>query len=241
MNTFNITRHFAVYVAQIYRGLGSVLQTKKLCLDRDNIVSEISTLSTEDKLLLTSPIFRSEKESVKADILSCSQTVVSRVSSTNYGQTYKNLPPMLNVTPRTWIQGGNSVLTCAINARESQASYIHTYIHTLLTTSPKGLFSAYYKEEGKTVIADQLYSNLQPSFVSQIKLALNINDKIHHAGGTPLSWPGIRKWTVYKELTGNKSVYLPVSVWHLFIPMEQCSWIEILLQGKKHTFWKMVK
>ena len=27
--------------------------------------------------------------------------------------------------------------------------YIHTYIHSLLTTSPKGLFSANYKEEGK--------------------------------------------------------------------------------------------
>ena len=49
------------------------------------MISEISKLSTEDKLLLTSTIFRSGKESLKTDILSCSQT-------------YKNLPAMLNVT-----------------------------------------------------------------------------------------------------------------------------------------------
>ena len=61
----HVQYHFVVFVAQIHRGLGSVLQTKKLCLDRDNIVSEIRKLITEDKLLLTSTIFRSEKESVK--------------------------------------------------------------------------------------------------------------------------------------------------------------------------------
>ena len=43
-------------------------------LDRDNIVSEKNKLSTVDKLFLTSTIFRSEKESVKTDILPCSQT-----------------------------------------------------------------------------------------------------------------------------------------------------------------------
>ena len=159
MNTFNITRHFVVFVAQIYLGLGSVWQTKKLCLDRDNIISEISKLSTEDKLLLTSAIFRSQKESVKNEILSCSQK-------------YKNLPAMLNETPHTWIQGGKSVLACAINAlRHESVKPVH-----------------------KAVTADQLYSNVQPSLVSQMdatnplvysvtcrKLALNINDKIHLA------------------------------------------------------------
>ena len=135
MNTFNITRHFVVFVAQIYRGLGSVLQTKRLCLDRDNIVSEISKLSTEDKLLLTctSTIFRSEKESVKTDILSCSQT-------------NKNILAMLNVIPHTWIQGGNSVLTCAINALRHES----------------------VKPVPKAVTADHIYANVQPSFVSQM-------------------------------------------------------------------------
>ena len=112
-----------------------MLQTKKLCLDRDNIVSEISKLSTEDKPLLTctSTIFRSEKESVKTDILSCSQT-------------NKNIPAMLNVTHHTRIQGGNSVLTCAINAlRHESVKPVH-----------------------KAVTADQLFANVQPSFVSQM-------------------------------------------------------------------------
>ena len=64
MNTFNITRHFVGFVAQIYRGLGSVLQTKKLYLERDNIAFEISKPSTEDKLLLTSKQFFAQKRKV---------------------------------------------------------------------------------------------------------------------------------------------------------------------------------
>ena len=40
--------------------------------------------------------------------------------------------------------------------------------------------------------------------------------------------------TRYQEVNCvHKLVYLLASVWHLFIPMEQCSWIQILLQGKK--------
>ena len=67
------------------------------------VVLETNKLSTEDKLLLTSTIFRSDKGRVKTDIFSCSQT-------------YKNLPAMLNVTLHTWIQARNSVLTGAINS-----------------------------------------------------------------------------------------------------------------------------
>lgn len=108
-------------------------------LDRDNIVYEINNLSTEDTLLLTSTIFSSEKESVKSDILSCSQT-------------YKNLPAMLNVTPHTWIQARNSVLTCAINALSHENT----------------------KPVHKAVTADQLYSIVQPSFVSLLMFATNL-------------------------------------------------------------------
>lgn len=78
-------------------------------LDRNNMLHEINKLSTEDRLLLTSTIFRSEKESVKTDILSCNKT-------------YKNLTSMLNVTPHTWIQARNSVLTCAINALSHESA-----------------------------------------------------------------------------------------------------------------------
>lgn len=186
-------------------------------LDRDNIASEISKLSTEDKLLLTSTIFRLEKESVKTDILSCSQT-------------YKNLPAMLNVTPHTWIQARNSVLTCAINALSHKS----------------------VKPVHKAVTADQLYSIVQPSFVSPLmfatnllvysvtrsKLALNIHGKIHPAGGntTVKTWLNdltmevpqvpsgdiltaidndqvlIRKWTVRKDNRAQISVLTSVCV-----------------------------
>ena len=186
-------------------------------LDRDNIVSEISKLSTEDKLLLTSTIFRSEKESVKTDILSCSQT-------------YKNLPAMLNVTPHTWIQARNSVSTCAINALGHES----------------------VKPVHKAVTADQLYSIVQPSFVSPLmfatnllvysvtrsKLALNIPGKIHPAGGNTTVKPWlndltmevpqvpsgdilmaidndqvlIRKWTVRKDNQAQISVLTSVCV-----------------------------
>lgn len=186
-------------------------------MDRDNIASEISKLSTEDKLLLTSTIFRLEKESVKTDILSCSQT-------------YKNLPAMLNVTPHTWIQARNSVLTCAINALSHKS----------------------VKPVHKAVTVDQLYSIVQPSFVSPLmfatnllvysvtrsKLALNIHGKIHPAGGntTVKTWLNdltmevpqvpsgdiltaidndqvlIRKWTVRKDNRAQISVLTSVCV-----------------------------
>ena len=82
---------------------------------------------------------------------------------------------MLNVTPHTWIQARNSVLTCAINALSHKS----------------------VKPVHKAVTADQLYSIVQPSFVSPLmfatnllvysvtrsKLALNIHGKIHPAGG----------------------------------------------------------
>lgn len=66
-------------------------------LDKDNMLYEINKLSTEDKLLLTSKIFRPGKESMKTDILPCSQT-------------YKNLPAMFYVTPHTRNQARNSIL-----------------------------------------------------------------------------------------------------------------------------------
>ena len=186
-------------------------------LDRDNMLHEINKLSTEDRLLLTSTIFRSEKENVKTDILSCNQT-------------YKNLTSILNVTPHTWIQARNSVLTCAINALSHESA----------------------KPVHKAVTVDQLYSIVQPSFVSPLmfatnllvysvtrsKLALNIHGKIHPAGGntTVKTWLNnltmevpqvpsgdiltaidndqvlIRKWTVHKDNRAQISVLTSVCV-----------------------------
>ena len=186
-------------------------------LDRNNMLHEINKLSTEDRLLLTSTIFRSERENVKTDILSCNKT-------------YKNLTSMLNVTTHTWIQARNSVLTCAINALSQES----------------------VKPVHKAVTVDQLYSIVQPSFVSPLmfatnllvysvtrsKLALNIHGKIHPARGntTVKTWLNnltmevpqvpsgdiltaiyndqvlIRKWTVRKDNRAQISVLTSVCV-----------------------------
>ena len=168
---------------------------------------------------------------MKTDVLSCSQT-------------YKNLPAMLNVTPHTWIQARNSVLTCAIDALSHES----------------------VKPVHKAVTADQLYSIVQPSFVSPLrfatnllvysvtrsKLALNIHGKIHPAGGntTVKTWLNdltmevpqvpsgdiltaidndqvlIRKWTVCKDNRGQISVPRPGS--HL-----RQNWDKFVLITKK--------
>ena len=137
---------------------------------------------------------------------------------------------MLNVTPHTWIQARNSVLTCAINALSHESA----------------------KPVHKAVTVDQLYSIVQPSFVSPLmfatnllvysvtrsKLALNIHGKIHPAGGntTVKTWLNnltmevpqvpsgdiltaidndqvlIRKWTVRKDNRAQISVLTSVCV-----------------------------
>ena len=90
-------------------------------LGRENMDARIKNLTVEDRMLITSAIFNSERENVKSDIASCSHT-------------YKHLPALLQVTPDGWVQARNSVLTCAIkslcheNAKPFELlpiSYIH--------------------------------------------------------------------------------------------------------------------
>lgn len=186
-------------------------------LDRENMDAGITNLSAEDRMLITSAIFSSEKENVKGDIASCSQT-------------YKHLPALLQVTPHGWVQARNSVLTCAI----------------------KSLCHENAKPFESAVATDQLYSLVSPSFVSPLlfatnllaysvtrsKLALNMNGKLHPAGGhsTVRNWlnsltmtvpefpPGdvltavdndqvlIKKWTVRKDNRAQISVLTSVCV-----------------------------
>lgn len=133
-------------------------------LDRENMDAGIKNLTVEDRMLITSAIFSSEKQNVKSDIASCSQTYM-----------YKHLPALLQVTPHGWVQARNSVLTCAI----------------------KSLCHENAKPFERAVATDQLYSLVSPCFVSPLlfatnllaysvtrrKLALNINGKLHPAGG----------------------------------------------------------
>ena len=171
----------------------------------------IKNLTVGDRMKITSAIFNSEKENVKSDIASCFQR-------------HKHLPALLQVTPHGSIHTQNSVLTCAIK------SFCHENA----------------KPFERAVATDQLYSLVSPSFVSPLlfatnllaysvtwsKLALNINGKLHPAGGhsTVRYWlnnltmtvpefpsgdllPGIgndqvliKKWTVRKDNSAQISV-----------------------------------
>lgn len=186
-------------------------------LDRENLASGIKSLSSNDKILLTSSIFSQEKEHIKSDISSCCQT-------------YKCLPSLLKVTPHEWTRARNSILSVAIN------SLCHENI----------------KPVQKAVTSDQLYSLVQPSYISPFmfatnllaysvtrsKLALNMYGKLHPAGGntTVRSWldnltmnvpsvPSgdiltavdndqvlIKKWTVRKDNRAQISVLTSVCV-----------------------------
>ena len=78
-------------------------QFNVIFLDRENLETSIRCLNSQDKINLTSKIFQLEKENIKKDISSCSQT-------------YKSLPVLLKVTPHTWVHARNSILASAVNA-----------------------------------------------------------------------------------------------------------------------------
>ena len=192
-------------------------QFNLIFLDRENLETSIRCLNSQDKINLTSKIFQLEKENIKKDISSCSQT-------------YKSLPVLFKVTPHTWVHARNSILASAVNALANEK------------TQP---FQ-------KAVSVDQLYSLVQPSFISPLmfasnllaysvtrsKLVLNIYGKLHPAGGitTARTWlnnltmdvpqvPGgdilaaidndqvlIKKWTVRKDNQAQISVLTSVCV-----------------------------
>ena len=67
-------------------------------------------------------------------------------------QTYKSLPVLLKVTPHTWVHARNSILASAVNALANEK------------TQP---FQ-------KAVSVDQLYSLVQPPFISPLMFASNL-------------------------------------------------------------------
>ena len=91
-------------------------------------------------------------------------------------QTYKSLPGLLQLRPDSWMEGRNEVLSYAVGA------LCHSGI----------------KDVQKTVAVDQLYSLVQPSYVSPFlfganllvysiarsKLAMNIYSKFFPAGAS---------------------------------------------------------
>ena len=186
-------------------------------LDRENLPAGISNLSVQDKLLLTSTIFSLEKENIKNDISSCSQT-------------YKHLPSLLQVTPHGWVQARNSVLSCAINALSNEN--IKPVQKAATADQMYSLVSPYF-------ISPLMFAtNLLVYSVTRSKLALNLYGKLHPAGGntTVKTWLNnltmnipevpsgdiltaidndqvlIKKWTVRKDNRAQISVLTSVCV-----------------------------
>jgi len=67
-------------------------------------------------------------------------------------QTYKSLPILLKVSPEGWSESRNSLLTCVVNAISNES----------------------IRSVHKAVTIDQLYSVVQPSFISPLLFASNL-------------------------------------------------------------------
>ena len=114
-------------------------------------------------------MFSSEKENIRSDIASCSQT-------------YKNLPSRLQVTPYGWVQARNSVLTPAIDS----------LCHDNINPFQKAVVTdQLYSVVSPSFVSPLMFAtNLLAYSVTCGKLVLNINDKLHPGGGntTVKSW-----------------------------------------------------
>jgi hypothetical protein len=80
------------------------------------------------------------------------QTENVRKDIATCNQTYRNLPGLLTLQPDNWMQARNDVLSCAINAPSQNSA----------------------KMVQKSVAVDQLYSLVQPSYVSPFMFAANL-------------------------------------------------------------------
>ena len=118
--------------------------------------------SSQVKINLTSKIFQLEKENIKKDISSCSQT-------------YKSLPVLLKVTPHTWVHARNSILASAVNAlanEKTQPFQKAVSVDPLYSLVQPSLISPLMSA-----------SNLLAYSVTRSKHVLNIYGKLHPAGG----------------------------------------------------------
>ena len=126
-------------------------------------------------------------------------------------QTYNSLPVLLKVSPEGWSESRNSLFICVVNAISNEST----------------------KSVHKAVTVDQLYSLVQPSFISPLlfasnllmysvtcsKLALTVCDKLHpadnectasslwrHSYSIDNDQVFLKKWTVRKD--GHRMEYL---------------------------------
>lgn len=167
---------------------------RKSCLEFKSLIQNIPFMDRElamvcaQKLAETFNLILLDKENIDSSVSSLSdgdkialtQSIFSmekgniRSDILTCNQTYKSLPVLLKVSPEGWSESRNSLLACVVNAISNEST----------------------KSVHKAVTVDQLYSLVQPSFISPLlfasnlliysvtrsKLALTICDKLHPAG-----------------------------------------------------------
>lgn len=99
------------------------------------------------------------------DCIFTTQTENVRKDIATCSQTYRNLPGLLTLQPDNWMQARNDVLSCKINVLSQNST----------------------KMVQKSVAVDQLYSLVQPSYVSPFMFAANL--LVYSIAG--VNWPQI--------------------------------------------------
>ena len=164
------------------------------CMEFKSLIENIPLMEMElamvcaQKLAETFNLIFLDRENIASSVSSLSdrdkialtQSIFSREKGNirtdilTCNQTYKSLPVLLKVSPEGWSQSRNPLLACVVNAISNKST----------------------KPVHKAVTIDQLYSLVQPSFISPLlfaanlliysvtrsKLALTICDKLHPAG-----------------------------------------------------------
>ncbi|XP_015759329.1 PREDICTED: uncharacterized protein LOC107338605 [Acropora digitifera] len=170
-------------------------EEKKSCEQFSSLIKKISLLKRELALACAKELADQfnliflDRENLETSISCLNNQDKSNLTSTIFqlqkerikkdisscDQTYKSLPVLLKVTPHKWVHARNSILASAVNALANEK------------TQP---FQ-------KAVSVDQLYSLVQPSFISPLmfasnlfaysvtrsKLVVNMCGKFHTAGG----------------------------------------------------------
>ena len=145
---------------------------RKSCLEFRSLIQNIPFMDRElamvcaQKLAETFNLILLDKANIDSSVSSLSEgdkiALVQSIFSTEKGnirsdvltcnQTYKSLPVLLKVSPEGWSESRNSLLTCVVNAISNEST----------------------KSVHKAVTVDQLYSLVQPSFISPFLFASNL-------------------------------------------------------------------
>ena len=164
---------------------------RKSCLEFKSLIENIPFMDRElamvcaQKLAETFHFILIDKENIDSSVSSLSDrdkiAIVQSIFSMEKGnirgdiltcsQTYKSLPVLLKVNPEGWSECRNSLLTCVVNAISNEST----------------------KSVHKAVTIDQLYSLVQPSFISPLLFASNL--LIYSVTCSKLPLPSLTSYT----------------------------------------------